>query len=134
MHSRIFRKGGKAMTAAKWKSKIKKAAIKAGTYKDFCDPVIATLADILEQRDIAKEQFIASGGCMVIKYTNKANATNPSKNPFMLAWNDLNTTALAYWRELGLTPSSFRKITGTTAPAEEKKSGLAAALASIEAD
>jgi phage terminase small subunit len=127
-------KGVNAMTAAKWKSKIKKATITAGTYKSFFDPVIATLSDVLEQRDKALEQFIASGGCMVIKYTNKANATNPSKNPFMLAWNDLNTTALAYWRELGLTPSSFRKITGTTAPAEEKKSGLAAALASIEAD
>ena len=122
------------MTAKQWKSKIKKAAVTAGTYKSFFDPVIATLSDVLEQRDKALEQFIASGGCMVIKYTNKANATNPSKNPFMLAWNDLNTTALAYWRELGLTPSSFRKITGTTAPAEEKKSGLAEALKAIEAD
>ena len=122
------------MTAKQWKSRIKKAATKAGTYKDFCDPIIATLADVLEQRDRAMEQFIQSGGCMVIKYTNKANATNPSKNPFMLAWNDLNTTALAYWRELGLTPSSFRKITGSTAPAEEKKSGLAEALRSIETD
>lgn len=122
------------MTSAKWKSKIKKATITAGTYKSFFDPVIATLSDVLEQRDKALEQFIASGGSMVIKYTNKANATNPSKNPFMLAWNDLNTTALAYWRELGLTPSSFRKITGTTAPAEEKQSGLAAALKAIEAD
>jgi hypothetical protein len=36
--------------------------------------------------------------------------------------------------EFFLGEESFRKITGTTAPAEEKKSGLAAALASIEAD
>lgn len=122
------------MTAAKWKSKIKKAAIKAGTYKDFCDPVISTLADVLEQRDNAKEQFLASGGCAVIKYTNKANATNPVKNPFLLVWDDLNKTALAYWKELGLTPASFRKMTGSTAPAEEKQSGLAAALKAIEAD
>ncbi|MBP0987581.1 MAG: P27 family phage terminase small subunit [Oscillospiraceae bacterium] len=122
------------MTAKQWKSKIKKASVTAGTYKSFFDPVIATLADVLEQRDKALEQFLASGGCMVIKYTNKANATNPSKNPFMLAWNDLNTTALSYWKELGLTPSSFRKMTGSTAPAEEKPSGLAAALASIETD
>lgn len=122
------------MTAKQWKSKIKKATVAAGTYKPFFEPVIATLSDVLEQRDRALEQFIQSGGGMVIKYTNKANATNPSKNPYMLAWNDLNTTALAYWKELGLTPSSLRKITGSTAPAEEKVSGLAAALKAIESD
>ncbi len=122
------------MTAAQWKRKIKKATVDAGTYRNIFDAVIDTLSDVLEQRDRAKEQFLKSGGNMVISYTNKGGATNPSKNPFMLAWNDLNTTALAYWKELGLTPSSFRKITGSTAPAEEKKSGLAAALASIEAD
>ena len=122
------------MTAAKWKSKIKESAIKAGTYKDYFEPVIATLADILEQRDKAKEQFEASGGGCVIKYTNKAGATNPAKNPFLLVWDDLNTTALAYWKELGLTPSAFRKMNGSTAPAEEKKSGLAEALRAIEAD
>lgn len=122
------------MTAAQWKRKIKKATVDAGTYRNIFDAVIDTLSDVLEQRDRAKEQFLKSGGNMVISYTNKGGATNPSKNPFMLAWDDLNSTALSYWRELGLTPSSFRKITGTTAPAEEKKSGLAAALASIEAD
>lgn len=122
------------MTAAQWKRKIKKAVVDAGTYRNMYDAVIETLSDVLEQRDRAKEQFDRSGGNMVISYTNKGGATNPSKNPFMLAWNDLNTTALAYWRELGLTPSSFRKITGTTAPAEEKKSGLAEALKAIETD
>lgn len=122
------------MTAAQWKRKIKKATVDAGTYRNIFDAVIDTLSDVLEQRDRAKEQFLKSGGNMVISYTNKGGATNPSKNPFMLAWNDLNTTALSYWKELGLTPSSFRKITGSTAPAEEKPSGLAAALASIETD
>lgn len=123
------------MTAKAWKTRVKKNCKEAGTYKPCFDSVIDTLSDVLEQRDKAKEQFEKSGGNMVISYTNKGGATNPSKNPFMLAWNDLNTTALAYWRELGLTPSSFRKITGSTAPAEEnKKSGLAAALASIETD
>ena len=122
------------MTAAQWKRKIKKAPVDAGTYRNIFDAVIDTLSDVLEQRDRAKEQFLKSGGNMVISYTNKGGATNPSKNPFMLAWDDLNSTALSYWRELGLTPAALRKMTGTTAPAEEKKSGLAAALASIEAD
>jgi phage terminase small subunit len=122
------------MTAAKWKSKIKKSILKAGTYKDYFDPVIAALSDILEQRDRAKEQFEQSGGVCVIKYTNKGGATNPTKNPFLLIWNDLNMSALAYWKELGLTPASFKKMTGANAPAEEKQSGLAAALKAIETD
>lgn len=122
------------MTAAQWKRKIKKATVDAGTYRNIFDAVIDTLSDVLEQRDRAKEQFLKSGGNMVISYTNKGGATNPSKNPFMLAWDDLNSTALSYWRELGLTPAALRKMTGTTAPAEEKKSGLAEALKSIETD
>ena len=122
------------MTAAQWKRKIKKATVDAGTYRNIFDAVIDTLSDVLEQRDRAKEQFLKSGGNMVISYTNKGGATNPSKNPFMLAWDDLNSTALSYWRELGLTPAALRKMTGSTAPAEEKKGGLAAALASIETD
>ena len=122
------------MTAAQWKRKIKKATVDAGTYRNIFDAVIDTLSDVLEQRDSAKEQFLKSGGNMVISYTNKGGATNPSKNPFMLAWDDLNSTALSYWRELGLTPAALRKMTGTTAPAEEKKSGLAEALKAIEAD
>lgn len=122
------------MTAKAWKTRIKKNCKEAGTYKPCFDSVIDTLSDVLEQRDKALEQFEKSGGNMVISYTNKGGATNPSKNPFMLAWDDLNATALSYWRELGLTPSSLRKMTGSAAPAEEKKSGLAAALASIETD
>lgn len=122
------------MTAAKWKRKIKKALVDAGTYKNIFDAVIESLSDILEQRDRAKEQFDASGGNMVISYTNKGGATNPSKNPFLVAWDDLNATALSYWRELGLTPSALRKMTGSSVPAETKESGLAAALKAIETD
>ena len=44
------------MTAAKWKRKIKKALVDAGTYKNIFDAVIESLSDILEQRDRAKEQ------------------------------------------------------------------------------
>lgn len=122
------------MTAQRWRTKIKKATLKAGTYQDYFDSVIATLADVLEQRDKAKEQFEASGGGVVIKYTNKGGATNPAKNPFLLVWDDLNQTALAYLKELGLTPASLKKMTGSAAPAEVKKGGLAEALKAIETD
>jgi phage terminase small subunit len=59
---------------------------------------------------------------------------NSAVNPLVRLIDTLNNTALSYWRELGLTPSSFRKMTGSTAPAEEKKNGLAAALRAIETD
>lgn len=122
------------MTAQKWKRKIKKALVDAGTYKNIFDAVIESLSDILEQRDRAREQFDRSGGNIVISYTNKGGATNPAKNPCLVAWDDLNATALSYWRELGLTPSSLKKMTGSSAPAEAKESGLAAALKAIETD
>ena len=46
--------------------------------------------------------------------------------------DELNKTALAYWREMGLTPAAYKKLTGEGPKKEEKVKGLAAALASIE--
>lgn len=119
------------MKKAGWKKRIKNDCIQAGTYAEWCDSIIDTLAAILEKRDAAEEQYKALGSLPVIRYTNKGGATNPTKNPALVLWTDLNTSALAYWRDLGLTPSAFRKLTGD-APRKEKVSGLAAALQSIE--
>lgn len=98
------------MQAKKWKTRIKKACVDAGTYRPFFDAVILTLADILEKRDDAKEQFDLSGGDVVITHTNKAGAANPSKNPYLVIWDELNKTALSYWRDLGLTPKGLKAI------------------------
>lgn len=56
-----------------------------------------------------------------------------TKNPLLVLWDDLNKSALAYWRELGMTPSSYRKLTGEGVQ-KEKASGLAEALKILEAD
>lgn len=101
--------------------------IEVGNY----NPAINTLADILVQRDRTYEEFIESGGKSVYEHTNQGGSTNMTKNPLLVLWDDLNKSALAYWRELGLTPSSYRKMTGD-APKKEKVSGLAAALKEIE--
>lgn len=93
--------------------------------------VVEALAGILEQRDKTFREFKDSGGRSVIEYTNKGGSTNMTKNPLLVLWDDLNKSALAYWRELGMTPSSFKKMTGGTL-VEEKESGLVAALKSIE--
>lgn len=89
----------------------------AGTYKPAFDSVIDTLATILEQRDAAYNEFLDSGGQTCIEKISDRGARNIAKNPRLQAWQDLNNTALAYWRECGLSPGSLRKIS-----AEEMKS------------
>lgn len=119
------------MRKGSWKSKINKMLKEKGIDFNEYVPVVETLAGILEERDKTYSDYIDSGECSVIEYTNKAGATNITKNPRIVMWNDLNSSALTYWRELGLTPSSFKKMTGDSV-AQPKKSALGEALASIE--
>lgn len=99
------------MTAEQWKYKIVMAMKTAGTFRDTCfDPVIDTLASILQRRDEIEALFVASGGNALVKHTNKAGATNIEQNPALRLINDLNRDALAYWRDLGLTPAGLKRI------------------------
>lgn len=101
----------KLSATQKYKKKIKDACIEAGTYRPFFDSSISVLAEILDKRDQALRQYETEFDSQpVITYTNKAGATNPVKNPALVMWNDLNSTALTYWRELGLTPAGLKKI------------------------
>lgn len=120
------------MSKTKWKNLINKQLTALGLQNDAYESTVESLAAILEQRDKTFAEFRKSGGKSVIEYTNKGGSTNMTKNPLLVLWDDLNKTALAYWRELGLTPSSYKKLTGTGAKQEESRKGLAAALASIE--
>ena len=119
------------MDAKNWKTRIAKALKSQENDISAYSSVISTLADILEQRDAVFAQYQEEGAQPVQEYTNKGGATNTVKNPLIVLWDDLNKTALSYWRELGLTPSSYKKITGG-APKKVKPGGLAAALKSIE--
>ena len=119
------------MRKTAWKKRIKNDCIQAGTYAEWCESIIDTLAAILEKRDAAEKQFEQLKSLPIIVHTNKGGNANPTKNPALVIWNDLNNSALAYWRDLGLTPSAFRKLTGD-APKKERAGGLAAALKSLE--
>lgn len=119
------------MTRAKWKTLIIEQMAALGIQKDAYDSAVETLAGILEQRDKTFSEFHKSGGKSVVEYTNKGGSTNLTKNPLLILWDDLNKSALAYWRELGLTPSSYKKMTGD-APKQERTGGLAEALKCIE--
>lgn len=98
------------MDRAGWKKEIKAACEAVGTYKPPFDHVIDTLAGILEARDDAQEQFEKSGGHTVVKHVNKGGNPNIVKNPALVVIDDLNKTALQYWRDLGLTPAGLRRI------------------------
>lgn len=124
-------KGVQLMTKNKWKSLILAQMAALHVQNDAYISVVEALAGILEQRDKTFREFKDFGGRSVIEYTNKGGSTNMTKNPLLVLWDDLNKSALAYWRELGMTPSSFKKMTGGTL-VEEKESGLVAALKSIE--
>lgn len=93
-----------------WIKNIKKAACGVGTYRDEFDTIIDSLATILEQRDVVMDKYIAEGGEPIVVHVNKFGAPNPSKNPLLSLWNELNRDALSYWRDLGLTPSGLKKI------------------------
>ena len=54
------------------------------------------------------------------------------KNPLLAVWDDLNKTALAYWRELGLTPAAYKKISGEGTSRDGEPKGLAKALAELQ--
>ena len=119
------------MSKNKWKNLINEQLSALGLQNEAYNSTVESLASILEQRYKTYKEFKDSGGKSALEYTNRGGATNMTKNPLLVLWDDLNKTALAYWRELGMTPSSFKKMTGGTL-SEEKESGLTAALKSIE--
>lgn len=118
------------MTKQEWHEIIKSYTEAAGTYRPFFNEVIDTLAGILERRDEALRQFEVSGGHVIVAHTNKAGATNLEQNPALRAINDMNRDALAYWRDLGLTPAGLKKI-DEQALKGQKKSGLSEILKGI---
>lgn len=115
------------MTKKEWKKQIKESTMAAGTYQPFFDAAIDTLAGVLESRDNAQQVFDDSGGKTVILHTNKGGATNLVKNPALVIVTELNAQALAFWRDLGLTPSGLKKI-NEAAMKGKKRSALADAL------
>lgn len=98
------------MQKESYRKKIIKEMKSAGTYKTQFDMVINTLSSILERRDEAEEEYIESGGKPIVEHTNNGGTTNRVKNPALTVWDDLNKTALTYWRDLGLTPAGLKKL------------------------
>lgn len=104
------------MEKSQWREIIKAACEAAGTYREYFDSVIDTLAGIMETRDRAQKQYEQFGAEPVLKQVSKTKGIQFSKNPMLTAVLDCNSQALSYWRDLGLTPAGFRKLEGSVKP------------------
>lgn len=97
------------MKKSAWKRKIVSAMKDTGTYRDAYLPVADTLADILERRDMALEQWTEQGCLLTVQKTSDRGAVNTAKNPLLTILQECEKDALTYWSQLGLTPSGLRK-------------------------
>lgn len=116
------------MTANEWAEEVRAQTKTVGTYSEAYEPAIATLATVLEQRDRAYADYIEDGARPTIEKESDRGAKNIGINPKLRAWQDLNTQALAYWRDLGLTPAGLKRINESAVKTKTKKSALAKAL------
>ena len=107
-----------------WTTRIKDDCERAGTYRPFFDSVIDTLAGILARRDDAEDQFQKTGGNPVVAHTNKGGATNIVVNPALQVVRGLEADALAYWRDLGLTPAGLKRINEDLVKGQKAGRGL----------
>lgn len=114
----------KPRTRGTWKSRIKKAMEKVGTYAPSFDDAIDTLADILERRDSAYQEYLDAGGEATFEHVSDRGSVNIKKNPRLQVWQDLNTQALAYWRDMGLTPAGLKKLNEAALKTEKAGSAL----------
>lgn len=121
------------MDKESWRKRITESCRKAGTYREYFDDVIDTLAETLESRDKAREDFYTTGkGQTIVKHTNKGGNTNIVKNPMLVIVDDLNKTALTYWRDLGLTPAGLRRINEEAMKGNPEKPNLGAILKEMD--
>lgn len=116
------------MTKDDWIKRIIEASKDAGTYRPYFDSIIETLAETMEMRDNAKDKFEQSGGQTVVMHTNKGGNANIVKNPALVVVDDLNKTALAYWRDLGLTPAGLKRINEDAMKKGTQKNSLGSVL------
>lgn len=114
-----------------WERKIKEQCEAAGTYQPHHDPVISTLASILAKRDEAEAQYKENGSEPTIVYISDRGSKNMTKNPALQIIIDLNNQALAFWRDLGLTPAGFKKLNGDALTAKATTAGFAELIAKL---
>ena len=77
------------------------------------------------------QEFLDGGAVPVVERVSDRGAKNSAKNPLLTLWMELNRDALAYWRELGLTPSGLKRLNESAMAGAKEQSALEKALASM---
>lgn len=119
------------MTAEEWTKLITRQTKAVNTYQPAFKNVIDGLAKILAQRDAVYQQFLDEGAVSVIERVSDRGARNSAPNPLLVLWKDLNASALAYWRDLGLTPAGLKRINESAMQKKQTGSALEEALKTI---
>lgn len=96
------------MNKTEWLKRLKAACEEAGTYREPFSAVLETLAEVLEQRDRVLEQYQKEGSHALITAMTDRGSVNQKENPLLRTWRDLNVTALAYFKEMGLSAKSLK--------------------------
>ena len=120
------------MRASCWKRKIIQQCKDVDTYQDSFLGAISTLADLLERRDEAYAEFVADGSQTTVERISDRGAVNRVINPVLKLWQDLNRDALAYWRDLGLTPAGYKRL-NLEAAQTKSQDGLESLLSKLVA-
>lgn len=119
------------MTKKEWKRLLTRQTKQLDTYQKAFEPIIDTLADILDKRDAAMQEFEENGSELVTEFVSDRGASNLKKNPRLQVWQDLNSQALTYWRDLGLTPAGYKKLNDMVTNIKGEASALEKALNGI---
>lgn len=101
------------MDKAQWKTVIEGQICFEPEFANSFQTTIMILSEILEERDRVYQAYYEAGAKPVVEFTQDRGAVNLKQNPLLRQWNELNTTALSYMRDLGITPAGLRKIQGS---------------------
>ena len=114
------------MTAAEWREKLTEQLNFDREYIPSFQTTIQILSEILEERDRVYTCYVQNGAEPVTEFTSDRGAVNMKPNPLLKQWQDLNTSALSYLRDLGLTAAGLRKLQGQLQKEEKKSDKLGA--------
>lgn len=100
------------MNKSEWKKVIEGQIKFDKEYIPSFQTTITILSEMLEERDRVYQTYLDSGAQPVVNFTSDRGSINLKQNPLLRQWQELNTAALAYLRDLGITPAGLRKLQG----------------------
>lgn len=116
----------------KFANRIKKYMKDLSTYKPQYDNTIWKLAEIEIDILQAKQEFEENGSQLLIEKKSDRGAVNSVINPLKIFIDRKQNTALSYYKELGFTAQSFKRLSGEIAKDETKKTTLVETIEAIE--